>query len=91
MRVFNNYIICKEKQSNDYTSTGVYKGLQKEKPIILEVIEIGDKVSMWLEQGDVVLVSKFSGTTVEINDEELIIIRDQDVVAKLEKGEYNEQ
>ncbi len=62
----------------------------KEKPIQGEVIAVGpgriekgEKVPMELKVGDRVVYGKYSGTQVELDEEEIILIKEADVIAKL--------
>jgi chaperonin GroES len=63
----------------------------KEKPQEAEVIEAGKgrieqsgKVTpLDVKKGDKVLIGKFSGTEVTINDEEHVIVREEEILAKL--------
>jgi chaperonin GroES len=58
----------------------------KEKPVQGEIIAIGqtlqgDKVPMELKVGDRVLYRKYSGTEVKLGDEDILIIKESDVLA----------
>ena len=60
----------------------------KEKPQEGEIIAVGpgrvekgDKVPMELKVGNRVLYGKYSGTEVTLNDEQLLIIKESDVLA----------
>ena len=62
----------------------------KEKPIQGEVIAVGpgrrekaEVVPMELKVGDRVVYGKYSGTQVELEGEEIILIKEADVIAKL--------
>ncbi len=62
----------------------------KEKPIQGEVIAIGpgrmekgQLVPMELKVGDRVVYGKYTGSQVELEDEEIILIKESDVIAKL--------
>ena len=62
----------------------------KEKPIQGEVIAVGtgrrekgEVVPMELKVGDRVVYGKYSGTQVELEGEEVILIKESDVIAKL--------
>jgi len=62
----------------------------KEKPIQGEVIAVGpgrrekgEVVPMELKVGDRVVYGKYSGTQVELGGEEVILIKESDVIAKL--------
>jgi len=62
----------------------------KEKPIQGAVIAVGtgrrekgELVPMELKVGDRVVYGKYSGTQVELDGEEIILIKESDVIAKL--------
>lgn len=62
----------------------------KEKPQEGEVIAIGPgkmtddgkRIPMDLKVGDVVIYAKYAGTEIKIEDEELIVVRESDILAK---------
>ena len=63
----------------------------KEKPLQAEVIAVGSgrmldtgkKVALTLQPGDKVLIGKWSGTEVKIDDEELLILKEDEVLGVL--------
>ena len=62
----------------------------KEKPTQGEVIAVGpgrvekgERIPMDLKVGDKVLYGKYSGTTITLEGEEVVIIKASDVLAKL--------
>ena len=55
----------------------------KEKPIQGEVIAVGETIPMELKVGDRVVYGKYSGTQIELDNEEIILIKEADVIAKL--------
>lgn len=62
----------------------------KEKPIQGRVIAVGpgrlekgQRVPMELQVGDRVVYGKYTGSQVELDDEEIILIKETDVIAKL--------
>jgi chaperonin GroES len=65
----------------------------KEKPQEGEVLAVGPgrmsddgvRIPMDIKKGDVVLYSKYGGTEVKVEDEELIILRESDILAKKPK------
>lgn len=73
------------------TRRGLYiPDTAKEKPIQGEVIAVGpgrvekgQRVPMELEVGDRVVYGKYTGSQVDLNDEEIILIKETDVIAKL--------
>jgi chaperonin GroES len=62
----------------------------KEKPQQGEIVAVGpgryekgERVPLELKVGDRVLYGKYSGTEVKIDDEDVLIIKESDVLAKL--------
>ena len=62
----------------------------KEKPLEAKVIAVGkgriegDKlVPLEIKAGDKVLIGKFSGTDVTVDDEEYVIVREEEILAKI--------
>ena len=63
----------------------------QEKPQIYEVIEVGpggvvdgNDIKMMIKKGDKVITGKYTGTNVKIDGEELIIVRQEDILAIVE-------
>jgi chaperonin GroES len=65
----------------------------KEKPQEGKVVEVGDgrlsddgkRLPMDVKKGDIVVYAKYGGTEIKIGDEELIILRESDILAKKSK------
>ncbi len=83
-------VIVKMVEAEETTKSGIIlTGSAKEKPQLAEVISVGDgsprdgkeAVSMKVKKGDKVLLSKYSGTEVKIDGEELIIVNMGDILA----------
>jgi chaperonin GroES len=62
----------------------------KEKPMQGEIVAVGpgrtekgERIPMELKVGDRVLYGKYSGTEVKIDDEDILIIKESDVLAKI--------
>jgi chaperonin GroES len=62
----------------------------KEKPQQGEIVAVGpgrfekgERVPLELKVGDRVLYGKYSGTEVKLNDEDILIIKESDVLAKI--------
>jgi chaperonin GroES len=47
-----------------------------------KVADDGKRIIMDLKVGDIVIYAKYGGTEVKIDDEELIILRESDILAK---------
>ncbi len=62
----------------------------KEKPQEGEVIAVGPgrlsedgkRIAMEVKQGDKIIYAKYAGTEIKLDDEELIILRESDILAK---------
>ena len=62
----------------------------KEKPQEGEVMAVGPgrlsedgkRIAMEVKVGDVVIYAKYGGTEIKIEDEELVILRESDILAK---------
>ena len=83
-RVVLKHLVAEEK-----TKSGiVLAGQAKEKPQEAEVVAVGPggtvdgkEVVMQVAVGDKVIYSKYSGTEVELDDEEYIVVRQNDILA----------
>ena len=82
-------IVLKQCEAEETTQSGiVLPGQAQEKPQQAEVIAVGPggmvdgkEVTMLVSEGDKVIYSKYAGTTVELDGEEYIIVRQNDVLA----------
>lgn len=78
-------VILKQLVAEETTASGiVLPGQAQEKPQMAEVIAVGpgtEDVKMELKEKDQVVFSKYAGTEVKIDGEELIIIKQQDILA----------
>ncbi|MEJ2046963.1 MAG: co-chaperone GroES [Dehalococcoidia bacterium] len=62
----------------------------KEKPQEGKVVAVGEgrlsddgkRLPMDVKVGDIVIYAKYGGTEIKINDEELVILRESDILAK---------
>jgi chaperonin GroES len=85
-------VVIKMLESEETTKSGiVLAGSAKEKPQIAEVMAVGPggvvdgkEVVMELKVSDKVIISKYAGTEVKIDGEELTILRQSDILAKVE-------
>lgn len=86
-------VVIKMIETEEQTKGGLYlAGAAKEKPEVAEVIAVGPggivdgkEVKMQLKPGDRVLMSKYAGTTVKIDGEELIILSQNEILAVVEE------
>lgn len=85
-------VVIKQLVAEETTASGiVLPGQNKEKPQQAEVVAVGPggvvdgkEVTMQVKAGDKVIFSKYSGTEVEIDKEELIIVKQSDILAIIE-------
>jgi len=85
-------IVVRPLKKEEVTKGGiVLPDTAKEKPQEGEVIAVGpgkltddgERLEMEVKKGDKVIYAKYAGTEIKIDDEELLIIRDSDVLAKI--------
>lgn len=85
-------VVLKQKEAEEKTKSGIILASSaQEKPELYEVIEVGpgglvdgNEVVMSVAKGQTVLVGKYSGTKVKIDDEELTIVKQGDILAIVE-------
>ena len=85
-------VVIKMLESEETTKSGiVLTGTAKEKPQVAEVVAAGPggtvdgkEIVMEVEVGDKVLISKYAGTEVKIDGEEYTILKQSDILAKVE-------
>ncbi len=82
-------VVVKMVEAEETTKSGiVLPGSAKEKPQIAEVIAVGPgglvdgkEVKMEVKVGDKVIISKYAGTEVKLDDKEYTILRQSDILA----------
>ena len=85
-------VIIKMVEAEEKTKSGIILASSaQEKPELYEVIEVGpggmvdgNEVVMSVSKGQTVLVGKYSGTKVKIDEEELTIVKQGDILAIVE-------
>ena len=85
-------VVLKQKEAEEKTKSGIYlASTAQEKPEMYEVVEVGpggmvdgNEVVMTVKAGDIVLVGKYSGTKVKVDEEGLTIVEQSDVLAVVE-------
>ena len=85
-------VVIKAVEVEETTKGGlILTGSAKEKPQVAQVIAVGpggvvdgNKVEMYLNVGDKVLLSKYAGTEVKLDGQEYTILRQSDVLAVVE-------
>ena len=85
-------VLIKMMESEETTKSGIIlAGKAQEKPQIAEVLAVGpggkvdgNEIEMYVKVGDTVIVSKYAGTEVKYEGEELIIVKQSDILAIVE-------
>ncbi len=57
---------------------------EKDNYIKADVLAVGTDDKIEVEEGDKVILSGFSGTDVEVGGKEMTIVKDKDILAKIE-------
>lgn len=82
-------VVIRFVEAEETTKSGIIlAGSAKEKPIIAEVIAVGPggmvegkEITMYVNVGDKVLISRYSGTEVKLDGVEYTIVRQNDILA----------
>ena len=85
-------VVIKMIEVEETTKSGiVLPGTAKEKPQVAEIMAVGPgglvdgkEVVMQVKVGDRVLISKYAGTEVKVDNVELTILRQNDILAIVE-------
>jgi chaperonin GroES len=92
LRPLADRVVLKQLQAEEKTKSGLFLATgAQEKPEMYEVVEVGPggvvdgkEVVMNVKVGDKVITSKYSGTQVKLDGEELTIVRVGDILAIVE-------
>ena len=85
-------VVIKMMESEEKTKSGiVLSGTAKEKPQVAEVVAVGPggmvdgkEIKMEVKVGDKVLISKYAGTEVKLDDQEYTILKQSDILGIVE-------
>ena len=93
LRPLHDRVIVERIEENDVTPGGIFiPDSAKEKPQRGKIVAVGKgKIAedgtvrpLELKAGDVVLFGKYAGTEIKIEEKEVLIMREDDVVAVVE-------
>ena len=92
LKPLSDRVVIKMVEAEEKTASGIIlAGSAKEKPQVAEVLAVGPggvvdgkEVVMQVKPGDKIITSKYSGTEVKIDGEELIVVRQGDILAVVE-------
>jgi chaperonin GroES len=85
-------VVLKSVEAEETTQSGIIlASASQEKPEIAQVVAVGPggivdgkEVEMYLNVGDKVITSKYTGTTVKLDGEEYTIVSQSDILATVE-------
>ena len=85
-------VLLKPVEALETTASGIILSTaNKEKPVISEVVAVGpggivdgNEVKMVVKAGDKVVVAKYAGTEVKLDDVDYSIVRQSDILAIVE-------
>lgn len=86
-------VLIKAVEAEEKTKSGIIlAAAAQEKPQIAEVVAVGpggivdgNEVKMYLNPGDKIIVGKYAGTQVKVDNEEYTLVRQSDVLAIVEE------
>lgn len=92
LKPLSDRVVIKMVEAEETTVSGIIlTGSAKEKPQVAEVLAVGPggvvdgkEVVMQVKVSDKVITSKYSGAEVKIDGEDLIIVRQNDILAVVE-------
>ena len=93
IRPLYDRIVVRRKESKEQMRGGLYiPDTAKEKPQEAEVIAVGEgkfneagtRIKLDVKKGDTVLIGKYSGTEIKLDDVEYTILREDEVLAIVE-------
>ena len=95
LKPLGDRLIVKAIEEDETTASGiVLPDTAKEKPQKGTVLAVGEgkwdedgekRIPLDVAEGDTVLYSKYGGTEIKVDGEELLVLRESDVLAKVEK------
>jgi chaperonin GroES len=93
IRPLNDRVVVKRLEAEEKTASGiVLPGSAAEKPDMGEVLAVGngkllengDRQTLDVKVGDKVIFGKYSGQTVKVDGEELLVMREEDIFGIVE-------
>ena len=93
IRPLDDRIVVQPVEAEEKTAGGiVLPDTAKEKPLQGKVLAVGpgrmlddgSRADMSVSKGDTVLYGKYSGTEVTVEGDELLILKESDILAKIE-------
>ncbi len=92
LKPLGDRVVIKMVEAEETTKSGIIlAGSAKEKPQMAEIIAVGPggmvdgkEIKMEVKVGDKVITNKYAGTEVKLDGVEYIVLRQADILAKVE-------
>lgn len=92
LKPLGDRLIVQALDEEEVTASGILlPDTAKEKPQKGKVLAVGDgkfedgnRIPIDVSKGDEILYSKYGGTEIKVDNEELLVLRESDVLAKVE-------
>ena len=94
LKPLGDRLIVKALEEEETTASGIFlPETAKEKPSRGKVIAVGDgkwdedgekRIPLDVAEGDEVLYSKYGGTEIKVDGDDLLVLRESDVLAKVQ-------
>ena len=90
LKPLGDRIVVKPSEQEEQTASGIFlPETAKEKPQQGSIVAVGpgvrndagDRVELDVAEGDTVLYAKYAGTTIKVEGDELLILKESDVLA----------
>ena len=93
LRPLDDRVLLRADDAEDKTKSGIYlPESAKEKPMTGKVIAVGpgklnddgSRATLSVKKGDTVVYGKYSGTEIDVDDDQFVIVRDSDLLGVVE-------
>ncbi len=95
LKPLGDRVVIKPAEQEEVTSSGIFlPETAKEKPQQGKIIatgpggrkETGDRIAMDVQVDDTVLYAKYAGTSIKLEGQEYLILKETDILAIVENG-----
>jgi chaperonin GroES len=95
LKPLGDRVVIKPTEQEDVTSTGIFlPETAKEKPQQGKIIaagpvarkETGERIALDVQVDDTVLYAKYAGTSIKLDGQEYLILKETDILAIVENG-----
>lgn len=95
LKPLGDRVVVKPSEQDEQTTTGIFlPETAKEKPQQGKIVaagpggrkESGERIEMDVKVDDTVLYAKYAGTTIKLDGQEYLILKESDILAIVENG-----